>query len=384
VCYNDFILDYHALYASAPSLFRDERQAKLRTKQLEVHYFEHLSIDPRDMSDIGKLAPELCEVAFPQVLEPLKQQIGDEGKTIKTLFRLQDSNLIESVLMLYPDRATLCISSQVGCAIGCPFCATGKLGFKRNLSSREIIEQVFFAARSLTSPAKFGPNTSDVHTLYEPRRLTNIVFMGEGEPTQNLDNIFEALEQICAPSINHTDDSTTTVRTQTARPNFGIPARNVTISTSGIIPGINRLAEAKFPLRLAISLHAPTDELRSKLVPINKKYDLDTVLDAAFQYYQTKKRRVSIEYALMLNVNDSEKHANTLAKILNRRGSNWVHVNLIPLNNVEGSPWTASTDSATSTFLETLRSRGIQTTLRESRGQDIDGACGQLAALSDS
>ncbi|GHT80825.1 putative dual-specificity RNA methyltransferase RlmN [Actinomycetota bacterium] len=338
---------------------RDERQAKMRAKQLENHFFTHHIKDPEKMSDLGNLAPRLVELAFPQVLKTLKTQVGDAGTTIKKLYRLADGKAVETVLMLYSDRATLCISCQVGCAMGCPFCATGKLGLGRNLTTREMLEEVFEAAKYL--------DELDVDNMENGRRLTNIVFMGEGEPTQNLPNIFEALKQICAGEPN------------SKTPTFGLSGRNITISTVGISKGIKAMTQDPRPFRLALSLHTPFDEQRNELVPMNKHTSVAELLDLCLEYFNTKNRRVSIEYALMRGINDTTHHAKTLAKLLNQRGTGWAHVNLIPLNEVEGSKWTASTPEVTRAFIETLTSKSIPTTLRISRGQDIDGACGQLA-----
>jgi 23S rRNA (adenine2503-C2)-methyltransferase len=342
----------------------EDKIKKLRLKQLGHHYFERYTTDPREMSDIPDAdAKELVNEFIGAPLGVIDTQIGDGGDTVKTLCKLQDSESIESVLMYYPDRATLCISCQVGCSVGCPFCATGTLGLKRNLTALEMVEQVRL---SLGDASKRGA------------KLTNVVFMGMGEPTQNLDNIFSALDYICTPSSDHAKGGGAVFDARIVG-NFGLSPRNITISTSGSIPGIRRIQDDLRPFRLAISLHAATNELRNELVPVNKRWSLEDVLDAGYEYYLHKKVRVSIEYALMRGVNDSEKDAFTLAKVLNRRGSGWVHVNLIPLNDVPGSPWTASSAEDTEIFIQTLKSKGVMVTLRSSRGQDIDGACGQLA-----
>jgi 23S rRNA (adenine2503-C2)-methyltransferase len=349
-------------------LLKDEKKVKLRRKQLLNHYFVHLTKDPDKMSDIGGQAGSVVEAALKSqnpegkpILEHVLEQVGDEGKTIKTLFRLHDGHLIESVLMFYRERTTLCISSQVGCAMKCPFCATGKLGLTRNLTASEIVEQVWFSAKKALEKTEEGMAP-----------LSNVVFMGMGEPTQNLDAIFEALEWTCEPDAD----------TKLNHPTFGIPARNVTVSTVGSVPGIRELADFSRPIRLAISLHAPDDTLRSELVPMNKTFNVAAVLNAGFEYFEQKKRRISIEYALMRDMNDSAENARLLAKVLNQRGSGWAHVNLIPLNEVEGSKWTASTPESTERFIHILEDKGVPVTLRDSRGSDIDGACGQLAGKS--
>ena len=280
--------------------------------------------------------------------------MADKGTTIKTLWRLFDGSHIESVLMRYPTRSTLCISSQVGCGMGCPFCATGQLGLTRNMSAGEILEQVRVAARMM----------QDGEVAGGPGRLSNIVFMGMGEPMGNYRSVLSAVRQISALPPQ----------------GFGISARNITVSTVGVVPGIRKLTEEGIPVRLAVSLHAPSDELRDELVPMNKRFNTTAVLDAAHDYWLATKRRVSIEYALMRGINDQAEHARLLAKRLNHYGDDWAHVNPIPLNPIEGSKWTASKPEDEKRFLDILHAAGITATLRDTRGQDIDGACGQLAA----
>lgn len=291
---------------------------------------------------------------FPTLISEVTRQIADDGQTIKTLWNLFDGSKIESVLMRYPNRTTLCISSQVGCGMGCPFCATGKLGLTRNMSTGEILEQVRIAARMMSSGEVAGG----------PGRLSNIVFMGMGEPMGNYRSIMSAVRQISAMPPE----------------GFGISARNITVSTVGVVPGIRKLAQEGIPVRLAVSLHAPNNDLRDELVPMNKRFNVEQVLDAAHDYYLASKRRVSIEYALMRGINDQAEHARLLAKKLNHYGDNWAHVNPIPLNPIEGSKWTASKPEDEQRFLEILNNAGVTATLRDTRGQDIDGACGQLAA----
>ncbi|MDR0950135.1 MAG: 23S rRNA (adenine(2503)-C(2))-methyltransferase RlmN [Candidatus Ancillula sp.] len=340
-----------------------KRYPDFRIKQLANHYFQHYSVNYEEWSDIPQeMGKKMQQDLLPEIVKIELQQFGDtdnlgKAQTVKNLLLLEDGNRIESVLMHYPDvysefsRVTLCLSTQVGCAMGCDFCATGKLGLKRNLTRAEIIEQVRLAF--VDTQKQWG----------DQARLSNIVFMGMGEPTANLQNILDAVELITDDKVN----------------GFGLSAKNITISTVGDVKGIKALAEDKHLFRLAISLHAATDDLRSKLMPMNKKYNVEQVLQAGYDYFQKKKRRVSIEYALIKDINDTGKQAQTLANKLNRQGQNWVHVNLIPLNEVPGSKWTASSKKQTEIFENILKEKGIPVTLRNSRGQDIDGACGQLA-----
>ena len=281
-------------------------------------------------------------------------QKADQGTTIKTLWELFDGSRIESVLMRYPSRATLCISSQVGCGMGCPFCATGQLGLTRNMSTGEILEQVRAASHMMRSGQVAGG----------PGRLSNIVFMGMGEPMGNYRAVMSAVRQISALPPK----------------GFGISARNITVSTVGVVPGIRKLTKEGIPVRLAVSLHAPSDKLRDELVPMNRRFNTTKVLDAAHDYYLASGRRVSIEYALMRGINDQVEHARLLAKRLNHYGNDWAHVNPIPLNPIEGSRWTASKPEDEQRFLDILHKAGITATMRDTRGSDIDGACGQLAA----
>ena len=328
---------------------------KFRIRQLKNHYYARLDVAAEDFTDFpAAKRADAAQAFFPELIHEVTRQVADNGTTIKTLWRLFDGSHIESVLMRYPTRTTLCISSQVGCGMGCPFCATGKLGLTRNMSAGEIIEQVRVAARMMRDGEVAGG----------PGRLSNIVFMGMGEPMGNYNSVLSAVRQISAEPPE----------------GFGISARNITVSTVGVVPGIKRLTAEGIPVRLAVSLHAPSDELRDELVPMNKRFNTEQVLDAAHDYWLASKRRVSIEYALMRGINDQAEHARLLAKRLNHYGDNWAHVNPIPLNPIEGSRWTASKPEDEQRFLDILHAAGITATLRDTRGQDIDGACGQLAA----
>jgi len=327
----------------------------LRAKQLATHYFQHLTTDPERMTDLPAAGrDELVAGMLPSLLSPVRSLTADKGATVKTLWRLFDGVSVESVLMRYPNRATLCISSQVGCGMACPFCATGQLGLTRNLSVAEVVEQVREAARSLAAGEVAGG----------PGRLSNIVFMGMGEPLANYKAVIGAVRRFVDPTPA----------------GFGMSARNVTVSTVGLVPAIDKLAGEGIPVTLALSLHAPDDELRDELIPVNSRWKVDEALDAAYRYFTVTGRRVSIEYALIRDMNDHGWRASLLADKLNARGKGWVHVNPIPLNPTPGSKWTASDPAVEAEFVARLRAAGIPTTVRDTRGSDIDGACGQLAA----
>ena len=346
---------------------RQERLKELghqgfRAKQLSTHYFSHYTTDPADMSDLPKAGrEELVGAMFPPLLTEVKRLTTDNGDTIKFLWRLFDGALVESVLMRYPGRVTLCVSSQAGCGMNCPFCATGQAGLTRNMSTAEIVDQVVAANRALAEGALGDLRTDGGH---DADRVTNIVFMGMGEPLANYKRVMAALHRFV-------DDSPE---------GLGMSARNITVSTVGLVPAINKLAAESLPVTFALSLHAPDDELRDELIPVNTRWKVDEALDAAYNYYRTTGRRVSIEYALIKDMNDHAWRADLLAKKLNQRGRGWVHVNPIPLNPTPGSIWTASEKSVSTEFINRLRAAGIPTTLRDTRGKEIDGACGQLAA----
>ncbi|WP_347041121.1 23S rRNA (adenine(2503)-C(2))-methyltransferase RlmN [Brachybacterium nesterenkovii] len=331
-----------------------------RAKQLSVHYFEHATTDPAAMTDLPQdRRAELAERFFPQLLTLVSRQSADHGATQKLLWRLFDGSLVESVLMRYPGRITLCISSEAGCGMNCPFCATGQMGLTRNLSAAEILEQVRIANAMLRSGELPGAREGD------PERVTNIVFMGMGEPLANYRAVATVCKRLNAPSPE----------------GFGMSARSITVSTVGLAPAVRKLIAERIPVTLAVSLHAPDDELRDELVPINTRYDVEDILSAAYEYFEATGRRVSIEYALIRDINDQAHRADLLARrLVDKGGPHWVHVNPIPLNPVKGSKWTASDPRVEREFVETLRSYGISTTIRDTRGSDIDGACGQLAA----
>ncbi|BDZ43931.1 putative dual-specificity RNA methyltransferase RlmN [Paraoerskovia sediminicola] len=329
-----------------------------RAKQLATHYYAHLTRDPEGMTDLPAATRDvLAENLFPQLLTAARTMEADGGTTVKTLWHLFDAAKVESVLMRYPRRTTLCVSSQAGCGMACPFCATGQLGLTRNLSTAEIVEQVRSASKSL----------ADGDIPGGPTRLNNLVFMGMGEPLANYKAVIGTVRRLVAPAPD----------------GFGMSARNVTVSTVGLVPAMRKLTAEGIPVTLALSLHAPDDELRSELVPVNTKWSVDEALDAAREYFEATGRRVSIEYALIKDMNDHAWRADLLGEKLNARGKGWVHVNPIPLNPTPGSIWTASDRDVEDEFVARLRAHGTPTTVRDTRGSDIDGACGQLAAEED-
>lgn len=326
-----------------------------RAAQLGTHYFGHLTDDPTEMTDLPqRTRGAIADALLPTLLTPVRTISADAGTTVKTLWALHDGVKVESVLMRYPDRATLCVSSQAGCGMACPFCATGQQGLTRNLSTAEIVEQIRQASRALVRGEIAGG----------AGRLSNLVFMGMGEPLANYKAVIGAVRAAVAPVPD----------------GLGMSARGVTVSTVGLVPAIDKLAAEGLPVTLALSLHAPDDELRSAIVPINTRWTVDEALDAARRYFEVTGRRVSIEYALIRDMNDQSWRADLLAAKLLERGKGWVHVNPIPLNPTPGSIWTASDPRVAAQFVAHLRDAGIPTTVRDTRGSDIDGACGQLAA----
>jgi 23S rRNA (adenine2503-C2)-methyltransferase len=329
-------------------------QPAYRADQLSRHYFSRLAADPADMTDLPAAVREpLVAALLPTLMTAARDQECDGGATRKTLWRLFDGALVESVLMRYPDRVTVCVSSQAGCGMACPFCATGQAGLTRNLSTAEIVEQVVAAARTATRGALPGG----------PARLSNVVFMGMGEPLANYGALAGAVRRLTAPAPD----------------GLGLAQRHVTVSTVGLVPAIDRLRDEGLQVTLAVSLHAPDDELRDTLVPVNTRWNVEEVLDAAWRFAATTGRRVSIEYALIRDVNDQPERAERLAELLAGR---LAHVNLIPLNPTPGSAWTASRPDDERRFVRILRAAGVSTTVRDTRGREIDGACGQLAAQS--
>jgi len=342
-----------------------------RARQVTTHLLKHLNDDPATWTDLpAQVRPVLAEAFLVPPLTDVRSQTGDDGWTVKTAWQASDGALVESVLMRYGstapgdgmssavepvetgERATVCVSSQAGCGMGCPFCATGQGGLRRNLTPAEILVQVTDAARRLRAAELPGGSG----------RLSNVVFMGMGEPLANYRAVLSAVRTIVAPD------------------GLGISARGVTISTVGLVPQMERLAAEGLPVTLAVSLHAPDDALRDELCPMNKRWSVAPVLDAARAYFDRTGRRVSIEYALIRDINDQAWRADALADELTARGPAWAHVNLIPLNPTPGSKWTASRRHNATEFYRRVEARGVPVTVRNTRGRDIDGACGQLVA----
>ncbi len=328
-----------------------------RATQLATHYFARLMDDPEQMTDLPAAhRSTLVESLLPILMTPLRTMEADKGTTRKTLWKLFDGALVESVLMRYPDRVTMCVSSQAGCGMACPFCATGQGGLQRNMSAAEIVEQVVAGARALARGEVPGG----------PGRVSNVVFMGMGEPMANYQAVVGAVRRLTEPAPD----------------GLGMSARGITVSTVGLVPRMEQLATEGIPVTLALSLHAPDDELRNELVPVNNRWSVHETVEAAWGYARGTRRRVSIEYAMIKDINDQAWRADLLGDVLSSYGDwGWVHVNLIPLNPTPGSKWTASDPSDEREFVRHLEAKGVPTTVRDTRGQEIDGACGQLAAV---
>ncbi|MCX6482568.1 MAG: 23S rRNA (adenine(2503)-C(2))-methyltransferase RlmN [Mycobacterium sp.] len=327
-----------------------------RAKQLAMQYYGRLLADPRAMTDLPAVVREtVTEALFPPLLSVVREVECDGGETRKTLWRGHDGATVESVLMRYPNRNTVCISSQAGCGMACPFCATGQGGLTRNLSTAEILEQVRAAAVTLRDLPQTRPGGD---------RLSNVVFMGMGEPLANYARVLAAVQRITAAPPE----------------GFGISARSVTVSTVGLAPAIRKLADERLGVTLAVSLHTPDDELRDTLVPVNNRWKVAEVLDAARYYADLTGRRVSIEYALIRDINDQGWRADLLGRLLHRALGPLVHVNLIPLNPTPGSKWDASPKPVEREFVRRVIAQGVSCTVRDTRGREIAAACGQLAA----
>ncbi|MGV9410888.1 23S rRNA (adenine(2503)-C(2))-methyltransferase RlmN [Nocardia sp. NPDC003693] len=328
---------------------------KFRADQIARQYYGRLVADPALMTDLPEaVRATIGEALFPQLLTTVRHISCDDGTTRKTLWKAGDGTLLESVLMRYPDRATLCISSQAGCGMACPFCATGQAGLTRNLSTAEIVDQVRAAAAALRDGEVAGG----------PGRLSNIVFMGMGEPLANYKRVVNAVRRITSPAPD----------------GLGISQRNVVVSTVGLAPAIRKLADEDLSVTLAVSLHTPDDELRDTLVPVNNRWPVAEVLDAARYYADKSGRRVSIEYALIRDVNDQPWRADMLGKKLHKALGSRVHVNVIPLNPTPGSKWDAAPKPVEREFVRRVNEQGVPCTVRDTRGQEIAAACGQLAA----
>jgi 23S rRNA (adenine2503-C2)-methyltransferase len=314
-------------------------------------YAQHL--EPEELSNVPKALRSTIDELLPAALVPVRESVADRGDTIKQLWALRDGHLIETVIMLYPNRSTVCVSSQAGCAMGCSFCATGQVGFDRHLSAGEIIEQVIRAARRIEalSSEKNQGSTKSSHPI------DNIVFMGMGEPLANFDATWTAVERING--------------------DIGIGARHITISTVGVVPGIRRMADETLPVNLAVSLHAATDRKRDRIAPINKTFPLRELAKALQHYLRSKSRRISFEWAMIDGVNDTPEDAIELsAYALPLRA----HVNLIPLNPTPGYRTRGTAPADIEAFRDQLEELGVNATVRHTRGSNIDAACGQLRA----
>jgi len=322
-------------------------QPRYRADQLYQWLYVSLAAELGAMHNLPQpLREQLGQIAEVHTLAPLQEAVSPDGLTRKVLFALPDGETIESVLMRYEKRNTICLSTQVGCPVGCPFCATGQSGFTRNLTAGEIIEQALHFAQDLGE---------------DGQKITNVVFMGMGEPFLNYEATWQAVE------------------TLTDSRGFNLGARRITISTVGILPAIQRLSREKLQIRLAISLHAPNDELRRTLVPVTPRYPLRKLIAACWSYVKHTGRRVTFEYALVDGLNDSAQQATELATLLEGL---LCHVNLIPINPVPDSPWRGSSRERVRTFQQELSRLGVNSTIRLGRGIEIQAGCGQLRSRS--
>ncbi|MFA9431278.1 23S rRNA (adenine(2503)-C(2))-methyltransferase RlmN [Egicoccus sp. AB-alg2] len=337
------------------ALLADLGQPRYRTDQLHAWLVRGVD-DPAEMTDLPvALRERLTERFAPARPELVAHTVADDGHTHKLLLRYPDGEAIETVLMLYPRRATVCISTQAGCAMGCPFCATGQAGFRRQLTAGEVVRQVVVADAALRSG---GIGEQDLPEG-APDHVTNVVFMGMGEPLANLPATLATVRWLHDPD------------------GFDLSARGITVSTVGLVPGIRKLADLGLPLTLAVSLHAATDDLRDELVPINVSHPLAELEAVVREYRQRTNRRVSIEWCLIGEVNDDDRQADELARIARRLRA---HVNVIPMNPTPGVRWKEPSARRTKHFVERVRRAGVEITLRDTRGRDADAACGQLLA----
>jgi 23S rRNA (adenine2503-C2)-methyltransferase len=316
-----------------------------RAKQIETWLYQRQVDDAAQMTDLPKsLRQRLAAASVISPLTPLTSLDSTDGHTHKMLFRLPDGHEIETVWMRYDRRETLCLSTQAGCGMGCPFCATGQMGLRRNLLAGEIVAQALYYARQLNQ---------------ESRQVTHIVLMGMGEPLANYEETWRAIRRFNDPA------------------GFNLGARRITLSTVGLVPAIHRMSQEPEQVNLAVSLHAPNDSLRQQLVPLNRRYPLNTLVQAVRDYINLTHRRVTFEYALMDGVNDHPLQADQLVELL--RGL-LCHVNLIPLNPTPGSPWRGSSEERVHTFRDRLEAAGMTVTVRLRRGIDIAAGCGQLSS----
>lgn len=339
-------LFYDLSFAELQVQLKELGEPGFRAKQIWQAVYRDLASSPDEISTLPKLLRQKLNETFSFAsLEPARKLASSDSQTIKTLFKLPDQRAIEAVLMYYEERQTLCISSQAGCAMNCSFCATGQMGFKRNLTSGEIVEQVLYYARILKSQNKV---------------VTNIVVMGMGEPFHNYEAVLAAIERLNDPD------------------GFNLGHRRFTISTVGLVPMIDRFASEKHQINLAVSLHAANDDLRTSMMPVNKKYPIADLIQACRNYVTLTSRRITFEWALIQGVNDRPQDALELASLL--KGL-LCHVNVIPLNPTSKFSGQATTHDRAEAFKKTLESHGIPCTIRLRRGIDIQAGCGQLASL---
>ena len=336
-----FLLNLSA--SELTELLKSWGEPAYRANQIESWLYQQYVADASAMSNLPKnLRQRLADDCLIDPLTPAVEVDSSDGYTRKALFNLPDGRQIETVLMRYDTRQTLCISSQAGCAMACPFCATGQMGFMRNLTAGEIVAQVLYYAR---------------HLSQEEKRVTNIVFMGMGEPMANYAETWRAIRRLNDPH------------------GFNLGARHITVSTVGLVPAIRRMSKEPEQIGLAVSLHAPHDTLRDTIVPVNRRYPLAMLMDAIRDYIAVTNRRVTFEYALMDNLNDSDAMADQFAELVQGL---LCHINLIPLNPTPNSPWSGSPDERVYAFRDRLQAAGISTTVRVRRGIDIAAGCGQL------
>jgi len=330
-----------------------------RIRQIQEWIYKKYARSFDEMTNLPQaMREDLAATTTLMPLTPVTQRVSKAGDTQKVLFQMPDGETVEAVLMLYDRRRTLCISSQAGCAMGCTFCATARGGLRRNLTAGEIVAQVLFFARYLQDAGE-GPKMR----VKRPTTVTNIVLMGMGEPMHNYKNVWTAIRRL------------------TAADGFALGARHITLSTVGLIPMIDRMADEGLQVNLAVSLHAPNNDLRSKLVPPSRRYPVDDLLASVRRYIAKTNRRVTFEYALMRGTNDSPALAEDLADKLQ---GILCHVNLIPLNPIPDSPFQSTSDKDTQRFANILLARGISTTVRIRRGIEIDAGCGQLRNAAES
>ena len=338
---------YDLTFPELTSLLKEWGEPAYRASQIWQGLYQQFWNSPELFTNLpALLRSQMAEKTQFAVLSPVTTLNSSDGQTVKTLFRLQDGKAIEAVLMRYEKRNTICISTQVGCAMGCVFCATGQMGFKRHLSSGEIVAQVMYYARLL--------HAAD-------NSVTNIVVMGMGEPFHNYENLMAAIDRLNDPEGY----------------NFG--ARRITISTVGLVPAIRRFAQERRQVNLAISLHAADDNLRTSMLPVNKRYPIDEVLEACREYVALTGRRITFEWALINGINDTPEQAQLLGRKL--KGI-LCHVNAIPLNPTLGYTGQATTRERAEKFKAVLDQFGIPCTIRLRRGIDIQAGCGQLASQS--